>query len=95
MPKSMAKGERIHNVLELFRVKTTEKNTLDRRAARVVVVGTRMRQGKEYLEHFSAGAQLGGIRFTLVSIVEDNLVRFAFDVRQAFPHEKIERKIFI
>ena len=95
LPRSMAKGHKIHRLMEIFKVKTTADKKLDKLKFRLAVMGNRFTQGMDYLEHYSAGADFGCMRMNMINCVSRKAVRFKLDVTNAFPQVKIERKIFI
>ena len=115
VPRSWAAGHPVHKSKVLFKAKLTEHKKLDRRKARVIIVGRRaiFQQGRDYLEHFAAGCSFATIRLVACLVHSrthfgqsvpralqpgeqpSKWVKFRYDVTNAFPHEAIERKIFM
>ena len=95
VPRSAAKGVPIHKCKVVWRLKTDGQKRLDKRKARVVIVGVRFNQGMDYLEHYSCGASFAAIRVVGIVVTAKGWILFKADVTNAFPHEKAEVPFFM
>ena len=95
VPRSAAAGQPIHKIKPVFVVKTDATKKFTKRRGRYVIIGTTLKQGRDYLEHFTAGASLPSIRQTCIKVVVNGWMRFRLDVTNAFPQHAIEKSIFV
>lgn len=79
----------------VFKVKSDSQKHHEKDKARFVVLGNMQKQGKDYLEHYAAGASFGNIRMVLITVVQRRWMRFRLDVSNAFPQHDAEEPFFI
>ena len=95
VPRSKAKqcGQPVHRGKLLFKVKTDFEKRLAKRKARFVIIGKSIKQGRDYLEHYTCGAQLCSIRMVRIVVVERKWIRFRVDVINAFPQHRLNKPL--